>query len=94
MTDNLKKTLKERRKLSKNFYINCLRKNDHDKILETSEECAKQNIEVKKNYILKMTKKLTDSNTSPKAYWTILNRSLYNKKFLTTSPLLVDGKLV
>ena len=94
MTDNLKKTLEKRRKLSKNFYINCLRKNDHDKILEKSEECAKQNIEVKKNYILKMTKKLTDSNTSPKAYWTILNRSLYNKKFLTTSPLLVDGKLV
>ena len=41
----------------------------------------------KKNYILKMTKKLTDSYTSSKTYWTILNRLLYNKKLSnTTSP--------
>ena len=40
-----------------------------------------------------MTKKLADSNTSPKTYWTILNHLLYNKK-LPIPPLLVDGKLV
>ena len=41
-----------------------------------------------------MTKKLADSNTSPKTYWTILKRLLYNKKIPTIPPLLVDGKLV
>ena len=41
-----------------------------------------------------MTKKLADSNTSPKTYWSILNRLLYNKKIPTIPPLLVDGKLV
>ena len=38
---------------------------DHDKVLEKSEECTKQILEAKKNYILKMTKKLADSNTIP-----------------------------
>ena len=93
MTDNIKKSLKERCKLTKFFYKNGQRKIDHDKVLEKSEECSKQILEAKKNYILKMTKKLADSNTSPKTYWTILNRLLYNKKLPTVPPLLVDGKL-
>ena len=41
-----------------------------------------------------MTKKLADSNTSSKSYWTILNRLLYNKKLPTIPPLFVNGKMV
>ena len=41
-----------------------------------------------------MTKKLEDSNTSPKTYWTILNRLHYNEKLPTILPLLLDGKLI
>ena len=41
-----------------------------------------------------MTKKVADSNTSTKSYWTILNRLLYNKNLPTIPPLLVDGKMV
>ena len=44
--------------------------------------------------VLKMTKKLADSNTALKTYWTILNRLLYNKKIPTIPPLLVNGKFV
>ena len=80
MTDNIKKSLKERCKLTIFFYKNDQRKIDHDKVLEKSEECTKQILEAKRNYILKMTKKLVDSSTSPKTYWTILNRLLYSKK--------------
>ena len=80
--------------MTKFFYKNGQRKTHHDKVLEKSEECTKQILEAKKNYILKMTKKLADSNTSLKTYWTILNRLLYNKKLSTIPPLLVDGKLV
>ena len=79
MTNNIKKSLKERCKLTECFYINGQRKIDHDKVLEKSEECTKQILEAKKNYILKMTKKLADSNTSPKTYWTIINCLLYIK---------------
>ena len=71
-----------------------VRKIDHDKVLEKSEECTKQILEAKKNYIPKMSKKLADSNISSKTYWTILSRLLYNKKILTIPPLLADGKLV
>ena len=94
MTDIIKKSLKERCKLTKFFYKNGQRKIDHDKVLEKSEECTKQILEVKKNCILKMTKKNADSNTSPKTYWTMLNRLLHNKKFPTIPSLIVDGKLI
>ena len=53
-----------------------------------------KSLEAKKNYILKMTKKLADSNTSPKTYETILSRLLYIKKLPIIPPLLVDDKLV
>ena len=57
MTGNIKKYLKEIFKLTKVFYKNCLRKIDHDKVLEKSEEYTKQFLKAKKNYIIKMTKK-------------------------------------
>ena len=41
-----------------------------------------------------MTKKLQDSNTAPKAYWSILNRLLYNKKIPAIPPLFVDNKFI
>ena len=91
MTDNIKKFLKERCKLTKLFYKNGQRTIDHDKILEKSEECTKQILEAKKNFNLKMTKKLADFNASPKTYWTILNHLLYNKKISTIPTLLVGG---
>ena len=89
-----KKIFKKRCKLTRFFYKNGQRKVDHDKVLEKSEECTKQILEAKKNYILKMTKKLADSNTSSKSHWTISNRSLCNKKLPTIPPLLVNGKMV
>ena len=71
MTENIKKSLKERGKFTKLFYKNGQRKIDHDKVLEKSEDCIKQILEAKTNCILEMTKKLADSNTSSKRYWTI-----------------------
>ena len=62
--------------------------------MEKSEECTRQILEAEKNYILKMNKKLADTNTSSKTYWTILSRLLYNKKLPTIPSLFVDGKLV
>ena len=94
MDDRQHKKVLERCKLTKFFYKNGQRKIVHDKVFEKPKECTKQIPEAKKNYILKMTKKLADSNTSPKTYWIILNRLLYNKKIPTIPPLLVDGKLV
>ena len=66
MTDNIKKSLKQRSKLTKMFYKNGQRNSDHTKVLEKSEECTSLISEAKKNYILKMTSKLEDSNTASK----------------------------
>ena len=76
MTDNIKKSLKKRCKLRKCFYKNGQRKSDHDEVLERSAECTKGILEAKKNYILKMTKKLA----APKTYWTRFSRLFCNKK--------------
>ena len=74
MTDDIRKSLKERSKLTKIFSKNGQRKTDHEKILEKATECTNEILEAKKNYILKKSKKLDDSHTASKAYWTILNR--------------------
>ena len=93
-TDDIKKSLKQRSTLTKYFYKNGQRNSDHIKVLQKSEECTNLISEAKKNYILKMTSKLEDSNTAPKRYWSILNRFLYNKKIPAIPPLLVDGTFI
>ena len=94
MTDNIKKSLKQRSKLTKIFYNNGQRNRDHIKVLEKSEKCTSLITEAEKNYIPKMTSKLENSNTAPKTYWSILNRLLYSKKILAIPPLLVDGNFI
>ena len=94
MTDNIKKSLKQRFRLTKVFYKNGQRNSDHIKVLEKPEECTSLISESKKNYILKMTSKLEDSNRASKTYWPILNFFLYNKKIHAIPPLLVDGNFI
>ena len=71
MKDKIKKSSKETYKLTIFFYKNGQRKIYHGKVLQKSAECTKQILEAKTKYILKMTKKHTESNTSPKTYCTI-----------------------
>ena len=89
MTDNIKKSLKGRSKLTEKFYKNSQRKTDREKVSEKATECTNEILEVKKN-ILKMSKKLEDS----KAYWTILNRLIYSKKIPAIPLLFVDGNFI
>ena len=94
MTDKTKTLLKQRYKLTKLFYKNGQTTTDHKNVLLKSAECTKEIIEAKKMYILTMSKKLEDSKTAPKTYWTILNRLIYNKKIPTIPPLFVNGNFV
>ena len=82
MTDNIKKSLKQRSKLTKIFYKNGQKNSDYIKVLEKSEECTSLIAEAKKNNILKMTYNLEDSNTASETYCPILNRFHYNKNTL------------
>ena len=63
--------------------------NCHNNFLEKSAEFTKEILEAKKNCILKMTKKVADSNVAPKSYWTVLNCLPYIKKLPTMPPLLM-----
>ena len=94
MTNDIKKSLKQRSKLTKYFYENGQRNSDHIKVLQKSEECTNLISQAKKKHILKITSKLEDSNAAPKTYWSILNRFLYNKKIPAIPPLLVDGTFI
>ena len=53
MTDNIKKSLKERCELTKVFYNNGQRKTDYDKVLEMSAECTRELLKLKKTIFLK-----------------------------------------
>ena len=68
--------LKERSKLAKFFYRNGQKESDHNKVLAKSAECTRDILKAKIWYILKVTKKLKDTNTAPKTCWNILNRLL------------------
>ena len=94
MTDSIKTSLKEHSKLTKCYYKNGQKKNDHEKLLEKSSDCTKENLEAKNNYILKMTTKRQNSKTASKTYWAILCRLLYKKEISAIPPLLVNVKFV
>ena len=79
MTDDTKKSLKERSKLTKTYYKNDQQKIDYDKALEKSADCVKKITQGKNDYINKMTDQLQNSSTAPKTYWAILSRLLYKK---------------
>ena len=53
MTDNIRKSLKQRSKLTKIFYNNGQRNSDHIKVLEKSEECTSLITEAKSTIFLK-----------------------------------------
>ena len=81
MTDDTKKSLKERSKLTKTYYKNGQQKIVYDKVSEKSADCTKKITQVKNDYINKMTDKPQNPSTAPKTYWAILSRLLYKKKF-------------
>ena len=58
MTDNIKKSLKERSKLRKIFYKNGQRKTDRRKVLQKATECTNEILEAKKNIFSRCAKTL------------------------------------
>ena len=94
MTDKITTLRRDRHKLTKMFYKNGQKTTDREKVLIKSAECTKEILEAKNIYILAMSKKLEDSKTAPKTYWTILNRLIYNKKIPAIPPLFVNGNSV
>ena len=87
MTDDIKKPLKERSKLTKTYYKNGQQIIDYDKVLETSADCTKKITQAKNDCNNKMTDKLQNSSAAPKTYWAILSRLLYKKNSSNTTTI-------
>ena len=81
-------------KLTNYFYRDGQKESNHDKVSKRSAECTRDILEVKKQFILKMTNKFEDAFIAPKSYWTLINHPLYNKKIPVILPLLVDWNFV
>ena len=54
-------------KLTNYFYRNGQKESNHDKVSKRSAECTRDILEVKKQFILKMTNKLEDAFIAPKS---------------------------
>ena len=65
MTDDIKKSLKERFKLTKSYCKNIQQKSDYDKVLEKSANCTKKITQAKNCYI----GKLQTPSAAPKTYY-------------------------
>ena len=80
MSDSIKRSLKERSKLSKCYYKNGQKMSDNEKFIEKSFNFTKEILQAKINYILQITTNFQDPKTAAKTYWAILNGLIYNKK--------------
>ena len=86
MNPKIISSLRNRSKLTKRYYSNPTEEN---KILLTakSNECSNMIVEAKERYTNKLSEKLDDPSTMPKAYWSILNTFLNNKRIPNISPI-------
>ena len=94
MNENIKRCLKERFKLTKNFSKKGQKREDKEKFEAKASYYMEQIMKAKNNYTIRMTNTLNDPKVAPKTYWSILNRFLYNNKIPAIPPLFVNGKFV
>ena len=87
----IKSVLRRKNRLYRLYVTNGMRKEDEVVLNNLSEYCAKVLSDSKNSYFRNIGDKLNDPLTSPKAYWSILNRFIDRKKFPTIPPLLVNG---
>ena len=86
-------SLRNRSKLTKRYYSNPTEENKT--LLTTkSSECSNMIGEAKEMYTNKLSKKLDDPSTIPKAYWSILNTFLNNRKIPNVPTLNVNVKII
>ena len=85
--------LRNRSKLTKRYYSNPTEENKN--LLNAKlNEYSNMIVEAKERYTNKLNKKLDDPSTMSKAYWSILNTFLSNKKIPDIPPLNINGKII
>ena len=93
MTEIVKSKLKERSNLVKRYCKNG-KKYYLEKALTKSNKCTEIILASKEKYTNELSKRLSNPEAAPKAYWKTLNRFLSNKKIPPIPPLLVNGEMI
>ena len=94
LTKLIKSKLKDRSKITKEFYRKGQDPTVFTELNKISSECSNLITNAKMGYIQKKSNALNDKNTDPKVYWTILNNFLNNIKIPSIPPILASGKTI
>ena len=93
MNPKIISSLRNRSKLNKRYYSNPTEENKN-LLTAKSNECSNMIVEAKERYKNKLSEKLDGPPRMPKAYWSVLNTFLNNKKTSNIPPLNANGKII
>ena len=88
ISKSLKTMLKRKNRLYKNYKKNGYKLQDKDRLEKFRNDCQEAVESAKHNYILNLGNKLNDTNTTPKAYWKIINRVMNKCRAPRIPPIL------
>ena len=94
MTDSMANKLKERAKLTKQYFKGGKKDSDLVQVYALSNDWTKSISEANEKYISQLSQKIIDLSTEPKTYWKIINRFVNNKNIPIIPPLLVNNKII
>ena len=94
LTNFIKSKILEKNTLYNNFILNGSKNEDYHLVLSATNNINKLINNSKCNYYSRLSSKLSNSKTHPKAYWSILKSLFSNKKLPKIPPLLVDDAFI
>ena len=94
ITKPLKIMLRKQNRLFKNCKRHGFRPEDKIRVANFREECMTAVSKAKKSYLSNLGTKLTDPNTSQKAYWKIINKIMNKCKAPKIPPIFLNNKFI
>ena len=94
MTKRIKSSLQRKNRMYKKYISRGMKADDKVKFEEQNTLCESLITESKSRYFANLSRKLVDPLTSPKSYWSTLNRFTGRGKLPVIPPLNVNGELV
>ena len=94
MTDDIRKLLKEKEYIYKQYVKNGYLDSDKSNLKNKQKECSQVISAVKDMYLITEGEKLNDPHLGPKKYWSILNRFLNKKKIPLIPPIFHNDDFV
>ena len=93
VNNKIKSLIKNKNEYFKNYFN--LNNSASVRHLEQMQESLRRNIETsKQKYYSKFSSKLTNKNTNPKCYWSVLKGFLNNKKIPCIPPLIYNNQFI